>query len=107
MKPDLVKPLKPKLYIHHVNDIYSKWIKNQREKCFKKLNNYHLNIKFITQLNPSKFLDIGILIKNGITETSVAINESKIPNHWSSAVPKQYNRNFNSKRFTQDTLNFM
>ena len=48
MKPDLVKPLKPKLYIHHVNDIYSKWIKNQREKCFKKLNNYHLNIKFIT-----------------------------------------------------------
>ena len=100
MKPDLVKPLKPKLYIHYVNDIYSKRIKNQREECSKKLNNYHLNIKFITQLNPSKFLDIGILIKNGIIETSVAINESKIPNHWSSAVQKQYNQNFNSKRFT-------
>ena len=48
MKPDLVKPLKPKLYMHYVNDIYSKRIKNQREKCFKKLNNYHLNIKFTT-----------------------------------------------------------
>ena len=45
MKPDLVKPLKPKLYIHYVNDIYSKRLKNQREKCSNKLNNYQ-NIKF-------------------------------------------------------------
>ena len=50
-----------------------------REKCFKKFNNYHPNIKFTIEVNPSKFLDMEIMIKNGITETSVAINESQIP----------------------------
>ena len=33
------------------------------------------------------------MIKNGISETSVAVKESKIPNHWSSAVLKKYKRN--------------
>ena len=33
------------------------------------------------------------MIKNGIIETSVAVKESKIPNHGSSAVPKKYKRN--------------
>ena len=89
MKPDVVKPLKPKFYKRYINDTYSKQIKNQREKCFKKLNNYHLNIKFATEINPSKFLDMKFMIKNGIIETSVAINESTIPNYWSSVVPKR------------------
>ena len=38
-------------------------------------------------------MDTEIIIKNGIIETSVAVKESKIPNHWSSAVPKKYKRN--------------
>ena len=33
------------------------------------------------------------MIKNSIIETSFAVKESKIPNHWSSAVPKKYKRN--------------
>ena len=33
------------------------------------------------------------MIKNGIIEISVAVKESKIRNHWSSAVPKKYKRN--------------
>ena len=33
------------------------------------------------------------MIKNDIIETSVVVKESKIPNHWSSAVPKKYKRN--------------
>ena len=33
------------------------------------------------------------MIKNSIIETSVAVKESKIPNHWSSAVPKKYKKN--------------
>ena len=33
------------------------------------------------------------MIKNGIVETSVVVKESKIPNHWSSAVPKKYKQN--------------
>ena len=93
MKPDVVKSLKPKFYKRYVNGIYSKPIKIQREKYFKKLNNYHLNIKFTIEVNPSKFLDMKFMIKNGIIETSVALNESKTPNHWSSKAPKEYNRN--------------
>ena len=41
------------------------------------------------EVNPRKFLDTEIMVKNGIIETSVAVKESKIPNHWSSAVPKK------------------
>ena len=33
------------------------------------------------------------MIKNGIIETSVSAKEPKIPNQWSSAVPKKYKRN--------------
>ena len=45
MEFDVATPLKPKLYKHYVNDIYSKQIKNQPDKFFEKLNNYHPNIK--------------------------------------------------------------
>ena len=93
MEFNIVKPLKPKLDKRYVNDIYRKQIKNQRDNLFEKLNNYHLNIKLTIEVNPSKFLDTEIMIKNGIIETSVAAKESEIPNHWSSAVPKKYKRN--------------
>ena len=93
MEFDVVKPLKPNLYKRYVNDIYSKRIKNQPDKIFEKLNNYHPNIKLTIEVNPSKFLDTKIMIKHGIIQTSVFVKESKIPNHWSSAVPKKYKRN--------------
>ena len=93
MEFDVVKPLRPKLYKRYVDDVYSKRIKNQPDKLFEKLNNYHPNIKLTIEVNPSKFLDTEILIKNGIIETSVAVKESKIPSHWSSAVLKKYKRN--------------
>ena len=51
MEFDIVKPLKPKLYKCNVNDIYIKWIKNQPDKLFKKLGNYHLNIKLTKEIN--------------------------------------------------------
>ena len=73
--------------------LISKRIKNQPDKLFGKLNNYHLNIKLTIKVNPSKFLDTEIMIKNGIIETTVPVEESKIPNHWSSAVTKKYKRN--------------
>ena len=75
------------------DDIYSKRIKNQPDKLFQKLNNYHPNIKLIIEVNHSKFLDTEMMIKNGIIETSFAVKESKIPNHWLLAVPKKYKRN--------------
>ena len=74
----------------HVDDIYSKRIKNQPDKLFEKLNNYHPNIKLTIQVNDSKFLDTEIMIKNAITETSFVVTKSKIPNHWLSAVSKKY-----------------
>ena len=92
MESDLVKPLKPKLCTRYVDDIYSKRIKNQPDKLFEKLNNYHPNIKLTIEVNPSKFLDTEIMIKDGIIEKSVAVKESKILNHRSSAVHKKYKR---------------
>ena len=71
-----------------VMKIYSKRIKNQPDKLFKKLNKYYPNIKLTIEVNPSKFVDTEILIKNGIIETSVVVKKSKITNHWSSVVPK-------------------
>ena len=38
-------------------------------------------------------MDTKIIIKNGIIEASAVVKESKIPNHWSLAVPKKYKRN--------------
>ena len=81
---NVIKLLKSKLYKCYVADIYSKQI-----KLFEKLNNYHQNIKLTVEVNSSKFLDTEIMIKNGIIETSAVVKESKIPNHWSSAVPKK------------------
>ena len=49
-------------------------------------------MKLTLEVNPSKSLDTEIMIKNVIIETSVVVKESKIPNHWSSAVPKKYKR---------------
>ena len=51
------------------------------------------------KVNPSKFLDTEIMIKNGIIKTSVVVKESKIPNHWSSVVPKKKKKNI-EKQFT-------
>ena len=69
------------------------FIVNGSRKLFEKLNNYHPNIKLTIEVNPSKFLDTEIMVKNGIIETCVVVKESKIPNQWSSAVPKKYKRN--------------
>ena len=93
MEFDVVKPLKPKLYKRYVDDIFSKRIKNQSDKLFEKLNNYHPNIKLTIEVNPTKFVNTGIMIKNGIIEISVVVKEYKIPNHWSSAVHKKYKQN--------------
>ena len=57
------------------------------------MNSYHPNIKLTLEVNSRKFLDTEIMVKNGIIETSVIVKESKTHNHWSSAVPKKYQRN--------------
>ena len=69
MEFDIVKPLKPKPYKPYVDNIFSKQINNQPDKLFEKLNNYHPNIKLTIEVNPSKSVDVKIMIKNGIIET--------------------------------------
>ena len=61
--------------------IYSTRIRNEPDKLFEKLNNYHPNIKLTIEVNPSKLLDREIMIKNGIIEISAVVKESKITNH--------------------------
>ena len=74
---DVVKPLKSKLYKYFVNDIYSKQIKNQPDKVFTKLNNYLSIIKVIIEVNPKKFLDAEIIVKDGIIETSAIVKDTQ------------------------------
>ena len=68
-------------------------MKNQPDKIFEKLNNYPPKITLTVEVNPRKFLDTEVMVKNGIIETSVVVKESKIPHYWSSAVPKKYKIN--------------
>ena len=77
MEFDVVKPLKSKLYKRYVDDVYSRRIKNQPDKLFQKLNNYHPNIKLTTDVNPSKFLNTEIMIKKSL----LLILSSKNANH--------------------------
>ena len=63
MEFDVVKPLRPKFYKRYVNDIHSKRIKNQPDKLFEKLSNYHPNINLTIEVNSRKFLDTEVLIK--------------------------------------------
>ena len=37
---------------------------------FRKLNNYHPNIKLAIEVKPSKFLNTEMMIKNGIIEAT-------------------------------------
>ena len=58
------------------------------------LNKYHRNIKFTSELNPTKFLDTKIKTddNNNIT-TEVYKKPNSLPAHWSSKIPKRYKRN--------------
>ena len=42
---DVVKALKPNFNKRYINDIYSKWVNNQPDKFFEKLNKYLSNKK--------------------------------------------------------------
>jgi len=93
MEQEIVVPIQPKLYKRYVDDIYVRRKKNVQDELFKKLNNYHPNIKLTIEQNPEKFLDTKIIRNNSSMSFKVHDNEMKIPVHWSSAIPKRYKRN--------------
>ena len=45
------------------------------------------------EVNLSKFLDMEIMIKNGIIKIPAVVKESNILNRWYSTVPKNYKQN--------------
>ena len=64
MEEDVVKPLKPVLYRHYVNNNYV-------ERKFNALNSDLPNIKFALELNPKKFLDTQIIKENNKIKSQV------------------------------------
>ena len=82
MENNVVIPSKPIFYCRFVDDIYCNVL-------FGRLNNYHLNIKLTTEVNPSKFLDTKLTNINGAYKFNVYQENKKLPSPWTS--PKLQN----------------
>ena len=93
MEEDIVAPMKPHFYERYVDDTYIRRKKNEPDSLFKKLNSYHLNIKFTIEKNPAKFLDTKIIRRGCEIETKVYNKSKKLPVHWSSKIQTRYKRN--------------
>ena len=93
METEVVRPLKPLFYSRYVDDIYNRRRKDEFDKIFHALNNYHENVKLTIEISPSKFLDTQLINIEGKYIIKVHRKESKIPIHWSSKIPKRYKRN--------------
>ena len=89
---DIVTPLKPTFYKRFVDDIYNKR-KKGIHNLYKRLNNYHPNIKLTIEINPNKFLDTEIIDNEGAIETKVYRKTTKLPVPWALNIPKWYKRN--------------
>ena len=73
--------------------LISKKKKDQFDLLFENLNNHHPNIKHITKTMPQKFLDTKIIYKDNQIKTKVNRNQKNISVHWTSKIPKRYERN--------------
>ena len=93
MEEDVVVPLKPVFYKRYVDDTYSRRKVNEDDELFKRLNNYHDNIKLTIEVKPTKFLDTEIFRENNTIKTQVYTKSKKFPVHWSSKIPTKYKRN--------------
>ena len=76
---DVVKPLKPLFYKRYLDDIYSRRKKNCTDQLYHELNKYHPNINLTIEINPKKFLDTQVIIKNGKIETDIYRKSTKLP----------------------------
>ena len=92
MENDIVTPSKPIFYPRFVDDIYSRQ-KLGDNVLFDRLNNYHPNIKFTIEVNPSKFLDTKLTNINGVYKFNVYQKDTKLPSPWTSKTPKRYKQN--------------
>ena len=73
--------------------LISKKKKDQFDLLFENLNNHHPNIKHIIETMPQKFLDTKIIYKDNQIKTKVNRNQKNLSVHWTSKIPKCYERN--------------
>ena len=61
----------------------------------QRLDSYsnHPNMKYTVEVKPEFFLYTKIVYSSDVITTEVKRNESKLPVHWSSKVPKRDKRN--------------
>ena len=76
MENDVVIPSKPIFYRRFVGDIYSR---RKFFALFDRLNNYHSNIKFTIEVNPSKFLNTKLTNIIGAYKFNVYWKNTKLP----------------------------
>ena len=86
----LVTPSKPLFYKRYMDDTYVERKKNETDELYNALNLYHQNIKLILELDPTKFLDIEIILSNGKITTQVYNKMTKLALHWTSKIPVRY-----------------
>ena len=81
LENDVVKPSKPLFYKRFVDDIFTRREKNKSDELLEKMNNYHKNINFTTEVNPDRFLDTSIILENNEIKTKVFRKPNKYPIH--------------------------
>ena len=92
-------------YKRFVDDIYSKGNKSQQVVLFEVLNNFHLNIKLTTEVNPVKFLDTKIILNNEVVVTTqIYLKENKKAVPWVCNIIKRYKRNTISGDLDRSTI---
>ena len=93
LEREVVIPRTPTLYGRYVDDTFNRRKKGVPDELFEALNNYHPNIRYTIEENPTHFLDTNISYNNGQIETSVHVKANNFPVFWSSKIPKRYKRN--------------
>ena len=73
--------------------IYYRRYKDQPDELFEKLNNNHLRINYTIKTESKKFLNTKMLSKHDKIMTKVFCIEKKFSVHWSSKLPKRYQKN--------------
>ena len=93
LEQEVVTPDKPILYRRYVDDIYRRRKKGIEDTLFKKLNEYHPNMKFTIEENPEHFLDTTINRQQNTITTSLYTKPHKLPILWTSRIPSKYKKN--------------
>ena len=81
MEVEVIRPLKPLFYNRYVVNIYNRRKKNEFDKVYYALNNYHENIKLTIEISPLKFLDTELINEDGKYITKDYRKEKKITIH--------------------------